>query len=64
MCKHFITFTNRIDVFENRIKKINADLENCEDNMERDNLICEKKLLSKYLVEMFKIKGGEIENAN
>lgn len=64
MCKHFITFTSRIDVFENRIKKINADLENCEDTMERENLICEKKLLSKYLVEMFKIKGGEIENAN
>lgn len=64
MCKHFITFTSRIDVFENRIKKINADLENCEEAMERENLICEKKLLSKYLIEMFKIKGGEIENAN
>lgn len=64
MCKHFITFTNRIDVFENRIRDINANLENCEDAVERENLICEKKLLSKYLIEMFKIKGGEMENAN
>lgn len=64
MCKHFITFTNRIDVFENRIRDINANLENCEDAVERENLICEKKLLSKYLIEMFKIKGGEMENVN
>ena len=64
MCKHFITFTNRIDVFENRIKNININLETCEDIVEKDNLICEKKLLSKYLLEMFKIKGGGIANVN
>lgn len=62
ICKHFITFTNRIDVFENRIKKINKYLEECNDVNERGVLIYEKKLLSKYLLEMLKIKEGENNN--
>ncbi|MBY6985323.1 phage integrase family protein [Clostridium botulinum] len=59
MCKHFVTFTNRIDAFEMRIKKINKLLEKCSDNIEKGNLVCEKRLLSKYLLELLKVKEGE-----
>lgn len=59
MCKHFITFTNRIDVFEKRIGKINKLLEECNDKVEKGSLVCEKRLLSKYLLELLKVKEGE-----
>lgn len=59
MCKHFVTFTNRIDAFEKRIKKVNGLLEKCNDEIEKGNLLCEKRLLSKYLLALLKAKEGE-----
>lgn len=63
MCKHFFTFTNRIEVFEKRIEDINKRLEECNDRIEKEDLVCEKRSLSKYLLELLKVKEGEENEA-
>ena len=58
LCKHFVTFVNRIPNFENLIQKYNSDIENTNNYLEIEELNIQKKLLGKYLSEMYKIKLG------
>lgn len=56
LCKHFVTFTNRIPAFENLIEHYNIEIENTNNQLEIKELNVQKKLLSRYLVEMYKIQ--------
>ncbi|MGI1809705.1 tyrosine-type recombinase/integrase [Priestia sp. TGN 0903] len=56
LCRHFVTFVNRIPNFENLIQKYNSDIENTNNYLEIEELNIQKKLLGKYLSEMYKIK--------
>lgn len=57
-CKSFITFTNRIPAFEKMIKSINISIECTNNKVLIQELNIEKKLLAKYLSEMYKMIGG------
>lgn len=58
LCKHFVTFTNRIPAFESLIEQYNKKVENTDNQLEIKELNVQKKLLSKYLAEMYKIQLG------
>lgn len=56
-CNSFLTFVNRIPVFEVRANEINSKLLKCENELEKEELVLEKKLIGRYLFELYKVRG-------
>jgi integrase len=55
-CNHFVTFLNRIPSFENLLSKYNKELETTQNEIRILEINIEKKLLGKYLSELYKLK--------
>jgi hypothetical protein len=62
ICPHFVTFANRIPAFEKLINQFNEEQETTNNEVRIKEIAIEKKLLGKYLSELYKIKkeGGKI----
>lgn len=58
-CNHFVTFINRIPAFEQRIAQHNEEIEKSTNILEIEELNAQKKLLGRYLAEMYKIKEAK-----
>ena len=57
-CTNFATFVSRIPAYESFIKNIDNEIINTSNNLYKEELYHTKKLASKYLSELLKIKNG------
>lgn len=58
-CHHFVTFLNKIPLFEQMIQEYNLKVQNSENILERQGYIEQIRLMSAYLYNMLKIKEGK-----
>ncbi|MDU7364099.1 hypothetical protein [Clostridium sp.] len=62
-CSNFATFVSRIPTYQRFIKKINNEIMNTTNDLYKEELYHTKKLASKYLSELLKVKnGGKVNN--
>lgn len=59
ICRYFTTFVNRIPRFEAEINECNKEIINTKNELIKKEKILEKEILAKYLVAMYRLKGGE-----
>lgn len=59
ICGYFTTFVNRIPRFEAEIEECNKEIINTKNELIKKEKILEKEILAKYLVSMYRLKGGE-----
>ncbi|PEF39529.1 site-specific integrase [Bacillus wiedmannii] len=57
LCEHFITFINRIPNFQREIKRYNYEISKSKNPLEIEELNLQKKMLAKYVAEMYKISA-------
>lgn len=61
LCTHFVTFPNRIPAFEQAICHYNEIIEKSTNHLEIQELSSQKKLLGKYLAEMYLLEDEKDE---
>ncbi|WP_186306527.1 tyrosine-type recombinase/integrase [Siminovitchia fortis] len=59
ICPHFVTFTNRIPKFENKIKALNSTIKNTSNPIIIEEAVSQKKLLSQYLKNMIALEEND-----
>lgn len=59
ICPHFVTFTNRIPKFENKIKELNDTIKSTSNPIIIDEAVSQKKLLSQYLKNMIALEENK-----
>ncbi|MDG0029961.1 site-specific integrase [Priestia sp. Y58] len=57
-CEHFVTYLNRIPAFEKLLSKNNEELNTAYDDLRIQEINVEKKLIAKYLADMYRMKAG------
>lgn len=59
ICKNFITFMNRKNVFIEKVKECDSIIQETNNKFVKEEKLYEKKLLTKYITEIIKLEQGE-----